>query len=82
MANIDSLISRVRVELGDLGKSFVTQFVADGSTNRFKLHYAPLDSTTVTVQRKLISNGTVYDITNNAQLRNLLAFSSFFKMME
>jgi hypothetical protein len=68
MANIDSLISRVRVELGDLGKSFVTQFVADGSTNRFKLHYAPLDSTTVTVQTKLISNGTTYDITNNAHI--------------
>lgn len=68
MANIDSLISRLRVELGDLGKSFVTQFVADGSTNRFKLHYAPLDSTTVTVQSKFISNGTVYDITNNAHV--------------
>ena len=68
MANIDSLISRLRVELGDLGKSFVTQFVADGSTNRFKLHYAPLDSTTVTVQSKFISNGTIYDITNNAHV--------------
>lgn len=49
MANLTNLIDRVRVELGDLGKSFVTQFVADGTTNRFRLHYAPLDGTTVTV---------------------------------
>ena len=49
MATISSLVDRVRVELGDGGKSFVTQFVADGTTNRFKLHYAPLDGTTVVV---------------------------------
>ena len=44
MATIQSLVDRVRIELGDLGKSFVTSFVADGTTNRFKLHYAPLDA--------------------------------------
>jgi hypothetical protein len=49
MAEISSLIDRVRLELGDIGKSFVTKFVADGTTNRFKLHYAPLDATTVVV---------------------------------
>jgi hypothetical protein len=49
VATISSLVDRVRVELGDLGKSFVTQFVADGTTNRFKLHYSPLDATTVRV---------------------------------
>lgn len=49
MATISSLVDRVRVELGDLGKSFVTQFMADGTTNRFKLNYSPLDSTTVVV---------------------------------
>lgn len=47
MATISSLVDRVRVELGDLGKSFVTQFVADGTTNRFRIHYSPLDGTTV-----------------------------------
>ncbi len=51
MATISSLVDRVRVELGDLPKSFVTQFMADGTTNRFKLHYSPLDSTTVVVYR-------------------------------
>lgn len=49
MATIASLVDRVRVELGDQGKSFVTQFVADGTTNRFKLHYSPLDAATIVV---------------------------------
>ena len=49
MATLSSLVNKVRVELGDLGKSFVTQFVADGTTNRFKLHYSPLDGTGVIV---------------------------------
>jgi hypothetical protein len=49
MATVSSLVDRVRLELGDLGKSFVTQFIADGTTNRFKLHYSPIDATTVTV---------------------------------
>jgi len=49
VADINSLVAKVRVELGDIGKSFVTQFTADGTTNRFRLHYAPLDATTVMV---------------------------------
>jgi hypothetical protein len=49
VADITSLVAKVRVELGDLGKSFVTQFVSDGTTNRFQLHYAPLDGETVAV---------------------------------
>ena len=51
MATISSLVDRVRVELGDVPKSFVTQFMADGTTNRFKLHYSPLDATTVVVYK-------------------------------
>ena len=51
MAIISSLVDRVRLELGDLGKSFVTQFVADGTTNRFRLHYAPIDGPTLRVFR-------------------------------
>jgi hypothetical protein len=47
VATTASLVDKVRVELGDQGKSFVTQFVADGTTNRFKIHYSPLDATTV-----------------------------------
>ena len=62
MADLSSLVAKVRVELGDLGKSFVTQFIADGSSNRFKLHYAPLDGSGVIV----FKNGT--DISNTCSI--------------
>ena len=51
MATLSNLADRLRFELGDLGKSFVTNFVADGTTNRFRLHYAPLDGEGVKVFR-------------------------------
>lgn len=63
MATISSLVDRVRMELGDLGKTFVTQFVADGTTNRFKLHYSPLDATTVVVTL----NGTDISATSSVE---------------
>lgn len=43
MATIDSMANRLRYELGDIGRSFVYQFVADGTTNRFLVPYSPLD---------------------------------------
>lgn len=49
MATVSSLTDLVRSELGDTSKSFVMQFMADGTTNRFTLHYAPLDATDVFV---------------------------------
>lgn len=49
MATISGLADRVRIELGDLGKSFVQQFIADGTTNRFKLDYSPLDAAGIIV---------------------------------
>lgn len=49
MATLSSLVERVRFELGDLPKSFVTQFISDISTNRYKLSYAPVDATGLTV---------------------------------
>jgi hypothetical protein len=63
MATTASLVSRVRLELGDMGKSFVTQFVADGTTNRFQLHYAPLDAAAVVVFR----NGTNITTTSSIE---------------
>ena len=51
MATISSLVDKVRLELGDIGKSFVTQFVADGTTDRFQLHYFPLDAEQVHVYK-------------------------------
>lgn len=49
MATLSNLADRVRVELGDIAKSFVEQFMADGTTNRFRLHYSPLDGNGVVV---------------------------------
>jgi hypothetical protein len=49
VATVSSLVDRVRLELGDIGQSFVQTFVADGTTNRFRLHYSPLDSSSVFV---------------------------------
>jgi len=45
-----------------MGKTFVSQFVADGTTNRFKLHYSPLDATSVVVY----NNGT--EVTTQAHV--------------
>jgi hypothetical protein len=62
MASISTLVDRVRLELGDIGKSFVTQFVADGTTNRFFIHYSPLDAGSVFV----FKNGT--DVTTSTSV--------------
>lgn len=53
MATLSSLVDRVRLELGDLGKSFVVQFMPDGSTNRFQIQYAPIDGP----ELKVFKNG-------------------------
>lgn len=49
MATLSSLVERVRFELGDLPQSFVTQFISDISTNRYRLEHAPVDASGVTV---------------------------------
>lgn len=59
MATIQSLSDRVRLELGDLGKTFVSQLTADGTTSRFRIGYSPLDASTLVVTL----NGT--DISDN-----------------
>ena len=54
MATLSTLADRLRSELGDLGKSFVYQFVADGTTNRFLIPNSPLDGANLLVTK----NGT------------------------
>lgn len=49
MATMSTLIDRVRLELGDLGKSFVERVYADGTTNRFQLSYSPITAETAVV---------------------------------
>jgi len=43
VATLTTLADRLRDELGDFGKSFVYQFVADGTTNRYQIPYSPID---------------------------------------
>jgi hypothetical protein len=43
VATISSLADRLRSEIGDIGKSFVYQFTADGITDRYLVPYSPLD---------------------------------------
>ena len=49
MATLSSLGSRLRTEIGDIGKSFVYQFTADGITNRFLIPYSPLDGLNLSI---------------------------------
>lgn len=49
MATLNSLADRLRFEIGDTGKSFVYQIVADGTTNRFLIPYSPVNGTTLLV---------------------------------
>lgn len=50
MASLSALSDRLRAELGDIGKSFVFQAVADGSTARFALGYFPVDGLNLMVK--------------------------------
>jgi hypothetical protein len=54
VATITSMADRLRYELGDIGRSFVYQFVTDGITNRFLIPYSPLDGANLVVNK----NGT------------------------
>jgi hypothetical protein len=49
MATISTLIDRVRLELGDLGKSFVERLYADGTTTRFQLSHSPVTAESIAV---------------------------------
>ena len=52
MATVTSMADRLRYELGDIGRSFVYQFVADGTTNRFLIPYSPLDGSTLVINQE------------------------------
>ena len=51
MATLESMSNRLRYELGDIGRSFVYQFVADGTTNRFLIPYSPLDGVNLAINQ-------------------------------
>jgi hypothetical protein len=52
VATVTSMAERLRYELGDIGRSFVYQFVADGITNRFLIPYSPLDGANLVVNQE------------------------------
>ena len=52
MATVTSMADRLRYELGDIGRSFVYQFVADGTTNRFLIPYSPLDGANLVINQE------------------------------
>ena len=49
MATLSSLADRLRFEIGDTGKTFVYQVIADGTTDRFLIPYSPINGTTLMV---------------------------------
>jgi hypothetical protein len=51
VATLESMSNRLRYELGDIGRSFVYQFVADGTTNRFLVPYSPLDGVNLVINQ-------------------------------
>lgn len=52
MATINGMADRLRYEIGDIGRSFVYQFIADGTTNRFLIPYSPLDGANLVVNQQ------------------------------
>ena len=58
MATTAGLADRLRYELGDIGRSFVHQFIADGTTNRFLIPYSPLDGVNLVINREGVDVST------------------------
>jgi hypothetical protein len=71
VATISSLADRLRSEIGDIGKSFVYQFTADGTTNRFLIPYSPLDGATLVINQ----SGT--DISNTVEVEEATGYLLF-----
>jgi hypothetical protein len=81
VATLASLVERVRLELGDLGQSFVTQFMADGTTNRFQLQYNPIDAAQCRVfqgQTEITDDASVEESTGTLVLNFLPADGTEF----
>jgi len=71
VATLNSLADRLRFEIGDAGKSFVYQFVADGTTNRFLVPYSPIDGPSLIIQ----VNGV--DVSTTVEVEELSGFITF-----
>lgn len=71
MATVSSLAARLRTELGDMGKSFVYSFMADGTTNRFLIPYSPLQGTTLAIHQ----NST--DVSSSVEVEEETGYITF-----
>lgn len=71
MATVDSMSNRLRYELGDIGRSFVYQFVADGTTNRFLVPYSPLDGA------HLVINSDGVDVSADVEVEEATGYIVF-----
>jgi hypothetical protein len=76
VANLTSLAERLRSELGDTGKSFVHQFIADGTTNRFLLPYSPVDA----INMIITLDGT--DISTTVDVEETTGYMTFDEVPE
>jgi len=71
VATLNSLADRLRFEIGDTGKSFVYQVIADGVTNRYLIPYSPLDGANLMVY---VDN---VDTSNAATVEELTGYVTF-----
>ena len=71
MATLVGLADRLRTEIGDIGKSFVYQFTADGTTNRFLVPYSPLDGVNLIIRQ----NGT--DVSTSVEVEEATGYIVF-----
>jgi len=63
VATLAALSDRLRAEIGDISRSFVETFEADGVTKRFQLTYAPVKASTlvIKVNNNNVSNTSVVE---------------------
>ena len=62
VATLTHLANRLRDEIGDIGKSFVYQITADGTTNRFLVPYSPLDGANLVVTKNGVNISTSVEV--------------------
>jgi hypothetical protein len=71
VSTLTNLGNRLRFELGDTGKSFVYQVIADGITNRYLIPYSPVDGKDLLVY---VDN---VDVSESATVEELTGFVTF-----
>lgn len=79
MATLSALSDRLRAEIGDLGRSFVEDFIGDGSNKRFQLTYAPVKGSTLLVKvgnTNVTSTATIEEVTGMIELASAPALDA------